>query len=82
MVVKWGLNCRNFDVVGTFASGPDESEWEGGPARKRMAATVLFTDAQGRVLVVEPTYKPRWELPGGAVERDESPWRAAGREVE
>lgn len=46
-----------------------------------MAATVLFTDDAGRVLVVEPTYKPRWELPGGAVEGDESPWQAAAREV-
>lgn len=48
---------------------------------KRMAATVLFTDAVNRVLVVQPTYKPRWELPGGAVEPGESPWTAARREV-
>lgn len=48
---------------------------------KRVVATVLFTDAAGRVLVVEPTYKPRWELPGGAVEDGESPWTAAAREV-
>lgn len=59
-----------------------ESEWEAALSRKRIAATVLFTDATGRVLVVEPTYKPRWELPGGAVEGDESPWQAAGREIE
>lgn len=31
--------------------------------------------------MVEPTYKPRWELPGGAVEDGESPWTAARREV-
>jgi 8-oxo-dGTP diphosphatase len=49
--------------------------------RKRAAATVLFTDLHGRVLVVKPTYKPRWELPGGAVEDDESPQQAAAREV-
>jgi 8-oxo-dGTP diphosphatase len=49
--------------------------------RKRVAATVLFTDYAGRVLVVEPAYKSRWELPGGAVEGDESPWQAAAREV-
>jgi 8-oxo-dGTP diphosphatase len=49
--------------------------------RKRTAATVLITDPRGRVLVVEPTYKPRWELPGGAVEDGESPRRAAVREV-
>jgi 8-oxo-dGTP diphosphatase len=49
--------------------------------RKRMAASVLFFDDAGRVLVVEPTYKPYWELPGGAVDADESPYAAACREV-
>ncbi|MCU1674219.1 MAG: putative hydrolase [Frankiales bacterium] len=50
--------------------------------RKRMGAGVLFRDEAGRVLVVEPTYKPDWELPGGAVEADESPRTACVREVE
>ena len=50
-------------------------------ARKRMAASVLFFDDADRVLLVEPTYKPYWELPGGAVEADESPHAAACREV-
>ena len=50
-------------------------------ARKRAAATMLITDPAGRLLVVDPTYKPRWELPGGAVEADESPAAAAHREV-
>ena len=49
--------------------------------RKRAAATVLFTDAHDQVLVVKPTYKEAWELPGGAVEEDESPREAAAREV-
>jgi 8-oxo-dGTP diphosphatase len=42
---------------------------------------MLFTDREGRVLVVDPTYKPRWELPGGMVEEDESPGAAAVREI-
>lgn len=42
---------------------------------------MLLTDESGRVLVVKPTYKPRWELPGGAVEDAESPRAAAAREV-
>ncbi len=50
-------------------------------ARKRMASAVLFTDDAGRVLLVEPTYKDYWELPGGAVDADESPYTAACREV-
>jgi 8-oxo-dGTP diphosphatase len=49
--------------------------------RKRMAAGVLLRDSAGRVLLVEPTYKDYWELPGGAVEADESPYDAAVREV-
>jgi 8-oxo-dGTP pyrophosphatase MutT (NUDIX family) len=50
--------------------------------RKRVGAGVLFRDDAGRVLVVEPTYKDTWELPGGAVEADESPRTACTREVE
>ncbi len=49
--------------------------------RKRMAAGVLLRDGAGRVLLVEPTYKDYWELPGGAVEAAESPYDAAVREV-
>lgn len=46
-----------------------------------MGAGVLFGDEWGRVLLVEPTYKPDWEVPGGSVEADESPRAAAEREV-
>jgi ADP-ribose pyrophosphatase YjhB (NUDIX family) len=49
--------------------------------RKRMAAGVLFRSTDGRVLLVEPSYKPNWEIPGGAVEADESPWDGAAREL-
>jgi 8-oxo-dGTP pyrophosphatase MutT (NUDIX family) len=48
---------------------------------KRMGAGVLFLDDAGRVLIVEPTYKDDWEIPGGSVEADESPYAAARREV-
>ncbi|MGI5246688.1 NUDIX domain-containing protein [Dactylosporangium sp. CA-139066] len=50
--------------------------------RKRMGSGVLFRDVANRVLLLEPTYKDYWELPGGAVEGDESPHDAARREVE
>jgi ADP-ribose pyrophosphatase YjhB (NUDIX family) len=50
-------------------------------ARKRMAAGALFRDEGGRVLLVDPTYKPTWDLPGGAVEKEESPHTACRREV-
>lgn len=32
--------------------------------RKRMAATVLFTDEQGRFMVCDPTYKQVLDCPG------------------
>jgi 8-oxo-dGTP pyrophosphatase MutT (NUDIX family) len=49
--------------------------------RKRMGAGVLLSDEAGRVLLVEPTYKAYWEVPGGAVEADESPYTAVVREL-
>lgn len=51
-------------------------------ATPRVAAGVLFRDAAGRVLLVKPAYKDGWEIPGGYVERGESPLAAATREVE
>lgn len=48
---------------------------------KRTAATVVFTDGQGRVLLCQPVYKDVAEAPGGAGETDESPWDTAVREV-
>lgn len=50
-------------------------------ATPRVAAGVLFRDDAGRVLLVKPTYKDGWEIPGGYVERGESPHSAAVREV-
>ncbi|MFE5719775.1 NUDIX domain-containing protein [Streptomyces erythrochromogenes] len=49
------------------------------------AASVLFTDADGRILVVQPAYgrTDRWNLPGGGIDSDlgEIPRAAARREV-
>ncbi|WP_351222482.1 NUDIX hydrolase [Streptomyces sp. NPDC002133] len=50
-------------------------------ARKRVAADVLLRDPSGRVLLVNPTYKPGWDLPGGMAEANEPPERAARREL-
>lgn len=49
--------------------------------RKRMGSAVLLRDAGNRILLVEPVYKDHWELPGGVVEADESPYDAAVREL-
>jgi ADP-ribose pyrophosphatase YjhB (NUDIX family) len=69
---------------GYSASGPavlPVKQYVAGLNRKRMAAGVLFRDGGGRVLLVEPSYKPNWEIPGGAVDADEAPWHAAAREL-
>jgi 8-oxo-dGTP diphosphatase len=50
-------------------------------ARPRVAAGALFFDELGRVLLVRPTYKDHWDIPGGYVEPGESPRDACLREV-
>ncbi|MFE2440810.1 NUDIX domain-containing protein [Streptomyces sp. NPDC059426] len=59
-----------------------ENEQEQRMARPRMAAGAVFFDAQGRILLVRPSYKPMWEIPGGYIETGESPLSACRREVE
>ncbi|MFJ4719898.1 NUDIX hydrolase [Streptomyces luteogriseus] len=51
------------------------------PTAETVAAGVLLFDEQGRVLLVDPTYKAGWEFPGGVVEPGEAPARAGIREV-
>ena len=50
-------------------------------ARKRVAADVILRDENGRFLLVNPNYKPDWDLPGGMVEANEPPIDAARREL-
>jgi ADP-ribose pyrophosphatase YjhB (NUDIX family) len=50
-------------------------------ATPRVAAGALFFDEQRRVLLVRPTYKQHWDIPGGYVEPGESPWAACMREI-
>jgi 8-oxo-dGTP diphosphatase len=49
--------------------------------RKRMAAGALFFDQHGNTLIVKPTYRDYWLLPGGAIEENESPRQGCIREV-
>ncbi|HEX3981852.1 MAG TPA: NUDIX hydrolase [Acidimicrobiales bacterium] len=42
----------------------------------------LIRDAEGRLLILKPTYKSGWTIPGGQIEADgESPWEGCRREV-
>lgn len=50
-------------------------------ARKRVASDVLIRDEHGNVLLVDPTYKDAWDLPGGMAEANEPPRAAAEREL-
>jgi 8-oxo-dGTP diphosphatase len=46
-----------------------------------VAAGALFVDERDRVMLVRPTYKEHWDIPGGYVEEGESPLQACVREV-
>jgi ADP-ribose pyrophosphatase YjhB (NUDIX family) len=50
-------------------------------ATPRVAAGALILDPHGRVLLVKPTYKDGWDIPGGYVEPGESPAAACAREL-
>ena len=46
------------------------------------SAGALIFDRGGRLLIVNPTYKAHWTIPGGVMEADgETPWEACRREV-
>jgi 8-oxo-dGTP diphosphatase len=50
-------------------------------AQKVLASGCILRDQSGRILLVKPTYKPGWEIPGGMVEANESPVQACLREA-
>jgi 8-oxo-dGTP diphosphatase len=51
------------------------------PAIPVSAGAMIF-DGRGRLLILRPTYKSGWTIPGGVMEADgESPWQACRREV-
>ena len=46
------------------------------------SAGALLFDAQSRLLVLKPSYKRGWTIPGGQLEEDgETPWEACRRET-
>ncbi len=47
-----------------------------------VSAGALIFDSTGRLLILKPTYKTGWTIPGGVMEADgETPWQACRREV-
>lgn len=49
--------------------------------RKRIGAGVLLLNRRGELLIVKPTYKNHWSVPGGVVDENESPREAVIRET-
>jgi ADP-ribose pyrophosphatase YjhB (NUDIX family) len=46
------------------------------------SAGAMIFDRKGRLLILKPTYKSGWTIPGGVMEADgETPWQACRREV-
>ena len=46
-----------------------------------IGAFAIIKDGQGKILLCHRIDRDMWNLPGGAVEKDESPWDAVVREV-
>lgn len=45
------------------------------------SAGALIYDADARLLILKPTYKKGWTIPGGQIDDGESPWEACRRET-
>ncbi|MBI2674309.1 MAG: NUDIX hydrolase [Candidatus Yanofskybacteria bacterium] len=49
--------------------------------KKRMASGVLMFNDSNELLLVKPSYKDHWSIPGGVVDNNESPREASTRET-
>jgi 8-oxo-dGTP diphosphatase len=48
----------------------------------QVSAGAMIFDHAGKLLILKPTYKSGWTIPGGVMEADgETPWEACRREV-
>ena len=57
------------------------AERDAGFPRRRCSAGGIIRDQDGRILVVNPSYRAGWLLPGGMVEARETPASALRREA-
>jgi 8-oxo-dGTP diphosphatase len=77
------LACIRVSVgqgVGSRTEDPLRADWV--LPRIPASAGALVWDRKGRLLILKPTYKSGWTIPGGVVEADgESPWEACRREA-
>lgn len=57
------------------------SRWSDRRRRVDLGCSAVLFDEAGRVLFHHAPHADRWQLPGGAVERGETPWDAVVREA-
>jgi ADP-ribose pyrophosphatase YjhB (NUDIX family) len=76
------------DVTSDGSQEPDGAEPDSAlpenmaPPGIPVSAGALIFDRAGRLLILKPTYKSGWTIPGGVMEADgETPWDACRREV-
>lgn len=49
--------------------------------KRASSVNVIIEDSGGRLLIVKSQYKPYWSMPGGWIDKGDSPRQAAVREV-
>src|SRR5688500_17238137 len=79
------MASQSFDH--TFERPPDltsesKSAFYNGQAKTINAAAVLLRTVDNEVVLVKPSYRNLWHLPGGLLDANESPRQAAQREVQ
>lgn len=74
-----GRTCGGFGLIRPVGEGLDEPARE--PPRIPGSAGAVILDPAGRVLILKPTYKKAWTIPGGQIDTGESPWEACRRET-
>ncbi len=72
---------RNLNCVTEIAEPLTGTSEYAVPAIPVSVGALIF-DRGGRLLILKPTYKSGWTIPGGVMEADgETPWQACQREV-
>jgi 8-oxo-dGTP diphosphatase len=59
----------------------DKKQYLNSLPRKRIASGAIIFNQKGELLMVKPSYKDYWSIPGGVVEKNESPYQACLREA-
>jgi ADP-ribose pyrophosphatase YjhB (NUDIX family) len=57
------------------------NDWLNKLPKKSLAVKLILKSDKDNVLLVKPTYKKAWQLPGGGVELNEDPKQAVVREI-